>query len=633
MIKQQADQIEPPAKRAQIIQPDEAERTVSSSAHHDVAAKSSVQQTVVSSSVSAPAAAVAPTPATVAAPAVEPAVAPASAQAAVPVAALEGALAAAPDVEPNAEPDVASVAPDNVSGVDAGAGQNVAASLRKAMPRSKEEIDVRNARDDGSVADKDTAHSHSGAVTSGGSKLSVSASVYVNLFTHAEVAKAEFQSQQRALLLNERQQRASTQHAAKDDPSVQQFLAELTFSNYVKVCSQSTDPQQTSKSIIGILKAHSDIKIDTLLLKILDYEREDIDLRRLFDRIDDDAVDSQIIETITKLSVRNVLGDNSNQHWTISRATKLLSEDFAYAAGLLEAIFTKYEHQTNAFEKWKRNQFGVEMQTDANGARARDPDHFLTLIADSFFQRAVPAVPDATTPEQIKEDLAVLPQLLAWMTAARAAFANLNVLQYSIQHTMDGKAPCCSFHEFCKEIRTNALQDASGCGPNIAQTPMIIRYAADFFELILQEGVREPKRNMLPMVHLCELMASYYERCADITESKIPLTCLCLWWCGCSEENFVRHVLNWTTEPGAFGFLKIENFMHVLTLACCGRKRTTSDAGRRLRSAEQYKQASRRIGITVISGPTGTVSLSLPLIMLTSTIWTHYAGVLMAAVP
>ena len=630
MIKQQADQIEPPAKRAQIIKPDKAERTVSSSAHHDVAAKISVQQTVVSSSASAPA--------TVATPAVEPAAAPASAPAAVPVAALEGALAAAPDVKPNAEPDVASVAPDNVSGVDAGAGQNVAARLRKAMPRSKEEADVRNARDDGSVADKDPAHSHSGAVTSGGSKLSVPASVYVNLLTHAEVAKAEFRSQQRAVLLNTRQQRASTQQAAKDDPSVQQFLAELTFSNYVKVCSQSTDPQQTSKSIIGILKAHSDIKIDMLLLKILDYEREDIDLRRLFDRIDDDAVDSQIMETITKLSVRNDLGDNSNQHWTISRATKLLSEDFAYAAGLLEAIFTKYEHQTNAFEKWKRNQFGVEVQTDAKGARACDPDHFLTLIADSFFQRAIPAVPDATTPEdlkQVEEDLAVLPQLLAWMTAARAAFANLNVLQYSIQHTMDGKAPCCSFREFCKEIRTNALQDAGGCGPNIAQIPMIIRYAADFFELILQEGVREPKRNMLPMVHLCELMASYYERCADITESEIPLTltCLCLWWCGCSEENFVRHVINWTTEPGALGFLKIENFMHVLTLACCGRKRTTSDAGRRLRSAEQYKQASRRIGIAVISGPTGTVSLSLPLVMLTSTIWTHYAGVLMAAVP
>ena len=95
------------------------------------------------------------------------------------------------------------------------------------------------------------------------------------------------------------------------------------------------------RAIVSAMACEPDEKADLVYLQILDYEHLDSELRHCFDLMDDDDIDSKTMELVARLATRNGGRDNANQEWVIARAEQLLSEELTFAAGLLEALFTK----------------------------------------------------------------------------------------------------------------------------------------------------------------------------------------------------------------------------------------------------------------------------------------------------
>eukprot|EP01052_Picozoa_sp_SAG31_P044318 SAG31_NODE_7683_length_1618_cov_1.256748_1_plen_265_part_00 len=128
---------------------------------------------------------------------------------------------------------------------------------------------------------------------------------------------------------------------------------------------------------------------------------------------------------------------------------------------------------------------------------------------------------------QAEEDAALLPQILSWLIAARVAFESLNPATFSRQRMENANAPYKNFDDFCKFVRGQAIREGHSIGAQLPQTPSVVRYAAEFFSLIIDEGARAPKPEMVSLTHLCDLMASYYD----------------------GETAFVQHVRKWTKTP------------------------------------------------------------------------------------
>ena len=260
-------------------------------------------------------------------------------------------------------------------------------------------------------------------------------------------------------------------------------------------------------------------------LQILEYEKRDKELRDAMDQIDDEVMTEEMMDVVIRLAARKS-DDNVNQQHVIRRALTFVAEELPFCAGVIEELFLHYEHQIRAFTQWREGGCVVDV-ADATNA---DSGHFLNLLGDAFFYPVKPGPASTVTMVEAKTselDALLLPKILGWMTAARAAYVQLDLSAWmGSRPVKDGRLPR-TFPELCSHIHRDSLRDEAGCGPQAPQVPAIARFAADLFKRLQQDGVRELKPNMLNCVRLCELVASFYD----------------------GEDSFVQHILRWTKTP------------------------------------------------------------------------------------
>ena len=214
-----------------------------------------------------------------------------------------------------------------------------------------------------------------------------------------------------------------------------EFRMRPTFAEYVTLCaSKPTDMNHSDiarrlyRELSSLCADGTSVELQLTKMLVLEHECRDTELCQCLDETDDELLTEEMMGIVTRLAARTT-ANNNNQNWVIKRALAYAADELPYCAGVIEDLFLHYDHQVRAFAEWRKQGFSVDLDLSGEAATwDKDNSHFLLYVGDAFFAPSEPGLASTMSMSEVKQsekDALLLPKILGWMSAARAAFVQL----------------------------------------------------------------------------------------------------------------------------------------------------------------------------------------------------------------